>query len=240
MLQRYTIACVLTEPALQNIGVLPPQPGYLRSLRALCDRYGTLLVFDEVKTGFRAALGGYQAVAGVTPDLSTFGKAVANGYPLGVVGGRKEVMELFDAPDPARRVLIAGTYNGHPLTVAAAIATLEILMRDDAAIFRQLEARSAQLQAGLTYLFEEFGVPAVVHRIGSAFCAYFSDHPPTDWHDLLASHDFELDNRYRRALIEPGIYHFPLPCKQSSVSAAHTDENISRTLEVTRAVLQEL
>ena len=165
---------------------------------------------------------------------------MANGYPLGVIGGRKEIMDLFDDPDPSRRVLIAGTYNGHPLTVAAAIATLEILRRADGEVFRQLDAHSARLQAGLTHLFGEFGVPAQVSRIGSAFCVYFSDHIPTDWHDLMASHDFALDNRYRRALIERGIYHFPLPCKQGSVSAAHTDEDITRTLDVTRAVLQEL
>jgi glutamate-1-semialdehyde 2,1-aminomutase len=240
VLQKYPTACVITEPVLQNIGVVPPQLGYLQTLRELCDRYGALLVFDEVKTGFRAALGGYQSLAEVTPDLSTFGKAVANGYPLGVIGGRKDVMGLFDDPAPQRRVLIAGTYNGHPLPVAAAIATLEILLRDDGVVFRQLEARSARLHAGLRDLFGEFGVPAQVSRIGSAFCVYFGDHIPTDWHDLMASHDFALDKRYRRALIERGIYHFPLPCKQGSVSAAHTDEDIAHTLEVTRAVLQEL
>lgn len=240
VMRRYPTACVITEPALQNIGVVPPQPGYLQALRELCDRHGALLVFDEVKTGFRAALGGYQAIANVTPDLSTFGKAVANGYPLGVIGGRKDVMDLFDDPDPARRVLIAGTYNGHPLTVAAAMATLEILMRDDGAVFRQLEARGARLAAGLADIFGECGVAARVSRIGSAFCVYFSDHVPVDWHDLMASHDFAFDQRYRRALIERGIYHFPLPCKQGSISAAHSDEDIARTLEVTRAVLHEL
>ena len=240
VLQRYPTACVITEPALQNIGVVPPLPGYLASLRELCDRYGALLVFDEVKTGFRAALGGYQRIAQVTPDLSTFGKAVANGYPLGVIGGRKDVMDLFDDPDPARRVLIAGTYNGHPLTVAAAIATLEILMRDDGAVFRQLEARAARLQSGLADIFGELGVQTLVSRIGSAFCVYFGDHVPTDWHDLMASHDFAFDRRYRRALIDGGIYHFPLPCKQGSISAAHTEDDIARTLEITRAVLREL
>ncbi|MFN0120349.1 MAG: aspartate aminotransferase family protein [Blastocatellia bacterium] len=240
VMRKYPTACVITEPALQNIGVVPPLPGYLASLRELCDRYGALLVFDEVKTGFRAALGGYQAIANVTPDLSTFGKAVANGYPLGVIGGRKDVMDLFDDPDPARRVLIAGTYNGHPLTVAAAIATLEILRRDDGAVFRQLEARSVWLQSGLADIFGEFGVTARISRIGSAFCVYFSDHIPTDWHDLMTSHDFDFDRRYRRALIDCGIYHFPLPCKQGSISAAHTEDDIAHTLEITRAVLREL
>jgi glutamate-1-semialdehyde 2,1-aminomutase len=240
VLRRYLVACVLTEPVLQNVGVIPPRPGYLRDLRELCDRYGALLVFDEVKTGFRAALGGYQSIAGVRPDLSTFGKAVANGYPLGVVGGRADVMNLFDAPDPARRVLIAGTYNGHPFTSAAAIATLEILARDGGAVFRQLDELGAELQAGLEALFAERGVTATLSRLGSAFCVYFCDHVPEDWHDLAASHDFDFDRRYRRALIARGVYHFPLPCKQGSLSAAHARADIATTLERTRDALRDL
>jgi glutamate-1-semialdehyde 2,1-aminomutase len=121
------IAALMLEPVLQNIGVVKPLPGYLEGLRRLCDAYGTLLVFDEVKTGFRNGLGGYQALCGVRPDLSTFGKAVANGYPLGVIGGRAEYMRYFDHPDLKERVLIAGTYNGHPVPVFAAIATLKKL-----------------------------------------------------------------------------------------------------------------
>ncbi|HXX95110.1 MAG TPA: aminotransferase class III-fold pyridoxal phosphate-dependent enzyme, partial [Planctomycetota bacterium] len=124
VMHRHPVACVLTEPVLQNIGVVPPRTGYLQALRTLCDRHGALLVFDEVKTGFRSALGGYQSIAGVRPDLSVFGKAVANGYPLGVIGGRADILRLFDAKDPHRRVLISGTYNGHPMNVAAAIATV--------------------------------------------------------------------------------------------------------------------
>jgi glutamate-1-semialdehyde 2,1-aminomutase len=240
VMRRYPVACVLTEPVLQNVGVLPPRPGYLQALRELCDRHGALLVFDEVKTGFRAAPGGYQSLAGVRPDLSVFGKAIANGYPLGAIGGRREVMDLFDSPDPARRVLIAGTYNAHPFTSAAALATLEILRRDGGAVYARLEALGARLQAGLEALLGETGRPAVVSRIGSAFCVYFCDHVPVDLHDLLASHDFERDRRYRAALIDRGIYHFPLPCKQGSVSAAHGDAEIDRTLEVTRDVLRGL
>ena len=127
VLQKYPVACVLTEPVLQNVGVVLPQAGYLQGLVDLCETYEAVCIFDEVKTGFRSALGGYQSVAGVTPHLSVFGKAIANGYPLGVIGGKREIMELFDAPDPQKRVLIAGTYNAHPINTAAAIATLEIL-----------------------------------------------------------------------------------------------------------------
>jgi glutamate-1-semialdehyde 2,1-aminomutase len=240
VLRRHPVACVLTEPVLQNIGIVPPRPGYLAALRELCDRHGALLVFDEVKTGFRSALGGYQSIAGVTPDLSVFGKAVANGFPLGVIGGRADVMRLFDSRDPLRRVLISGTYNGHPVNVAAAIATIERLSRNGGEVYRKLDALGARMEAGLLKLFAAKGVPVRISRIGSAFCAYFADHVPVDWHDLAASHNFDFDKRYRRALIERGIYHFPLPCKQGSISAAHTEADIDRTLEVTAEVLGTL
>jgi glutamate-1-semialdehyde 2,1-aminomutase len=193
-----------------------------------------------VKTGFRSALGGYQSRCGVKPDLSVFGKAVANGYPLGVIGGRGEVMALFDDPEAARRVLIAGTYNAHPIPTAAAIATIDRLRRDDGAVYRELEARGARLQQGLEALFSERGLTAIVSRLGSAFCTYFMDHVPVDWHDLASHHDFDLDRRYRRALLERGVFHFPLPCKQGSISAAHSDEDLALTLDVTREALKLL
>jgi glutamate-1-semialdehyde 2,1-aminomutase len=199
-----------------------------------------VLIFDEVKTGFRSALAGYQSIAGVTPDLTVFGKAVANGWPLAVLGGKAEIMRRFDAPEPRRRVLIAGTYNGHPANVAAAMATLEILRRDDGAVYRQIETRMLTLQRGLEGIFAERGRPAVMVRNASAFCCYFMNHAPRDWHDVLAHHDFDFDRRYRAALIEAGIYHFPFPCKQGSVSAAHTDDDIARTLETTHAVVSRL
>jgi glutamate-1-semialdehyde 2,1-aminomutase len=230
VLRRHSIACVLLEPVLQNIGVVLPQPGYLAGLRTLCDQYGALLIFDEVKTGFRSAPGGYQAIAGVRPDLSIFGKAVANGYPLGVIGGRQEVMDLFGARDPQRRVLIAGTYNGHPINVAAAIATLEVLMRDHGAIYQTLEQRSARLCAGISSILREADLPSVVVRNASAFCWYFAENPPQDWHAILASHNFALDTRLRLELIKRGVYFFPLACKQGSVSAAHSEGDIDQTL----------
>jgi len=240
VLRRHPVACVLTEPVLQNIGVVPPRAGYLRGLRDVTERHGALLVFDEVKTGFRSALGGYQSIAGVRPDLSVFGKAVANGYPLGVIGGKAEIMKLFDAADPARRVLISGTYNGHPLNVAAAIATLERLRKGGGEVYRTLEALGARLESGLKDLFGRKGVPAAISRIGSAFCAYFAPRVPADWHELASTHDFEFDRRYRRALIERGVYQFPLASKQGSISAAHTPQDIDRTLEITREALAAL
>ena len=240
VMKRHPVACVLTEPVLQNVGVLPPRPGYLAALRELCDRHGSVLVFDEVKTGFRSALGGYQSIAGVTPDLSVFGKAVANGYPLGVICGKREIMRLFASPNPLQRVLISGTYNGHPINVAAAIATIERLIENGGEVHRKLEALGARMQDGLEKLFAAKGRAARVSRIGSAFCVYFCDHVPVDWHDLAAHHDFAFDQRYRRSLVERGVYHFPLPCKQGSISAAHTEADIDRTLEITKEALASI
>jgi glutamate-1-semialdehyde 2,1-aminomutase len=237
---RYPTACLITEPILQNIGIIKPAPGYLQGLRNLCDRHGVVLVFDEVKTGFRHALGGYQSLCGVQPDLATFGKAIANGYPLGAIAGRRDLMDLFTTMDPERRVLIAGTYNGHPVPVAAAIATLEKLIRDKDLLYPRLEQLGARMEAGLAELFKERGLTATVARQGSAFAVYFMDHLPVDWHDLAKHHDMEVDRRYRRALIEKGVYHFPVPTKQGSISAAHTEQDIDRTLEITHEILKTL
>jgi len=237
--RKHEVACLLTEPILQNIGVVKPREGYLEGLRDLCDRYGVVLIFDEVKTGFRHALGGYQSLAGVRPDLSTFGKAIANGYPLGAIGGRAEIMDLFSHPEADRRVLIAGTFNGHPAPVAAAVATMEILKREQATLYPRLEALGARMQRGLEALFDRHGVTATVARQGSAFCVYFMDHAPRDWRDLAANNDMGRDLRYRRALIARGVYHFPLPTKQGSLSSAHTEADVDATLEATDAVLRD-
>lgn len=237
VLSRHPVACVLTEPALQNIGVVPPRPGYLDAVRALCDRHGALLAFDEVKTGFRAARAGYQSLCGVRPDLSVFGKAVANGWPLGVIGGRADVMRQFDHPDPAKRVLIAGTYNAHPIACAAAIATLDLLA--DGTAHARLEALGSRLERGLAAAFRARGVTASISRIGSAFCVYFMDHVPVDWHDLATHHDAERDRRWRLAMIRRGIYLFPLPTKQGSISLAHTEADIDRTIAAADAALED-
>jgi glutamate-1-semialdehyde 2,1-aminomutase len=236
--ETYPVACLITEPILQNIGIVKPKPGYLQGLRDLCDRHGVVFVLDEVKTGFRHALSGYQSLAGVRPDLTIFGKAIANGYPLGAIGGKAEIMDRFDDPDPARRVLIAGTYNGHPVPMAAAIATMETLLLDGERIYAHLNYLAEIMEAGLNGHFARHGITATVARQGSAFCAYFMDHAPVDWHDIAENHDMERDLRYRRALIEKGVYHFPLPTKQGSISAAHSEDDLAFTVEATDAVLR--
>jgi len=228
--RRYPIAAMITEPVLQNIGVLHPKPGYLAGLRALADELGFLLIFDEVKTGFRHALGGYSALSGVRPDLVTYGKAIANGFPLAVLGGRREYMEYLVHPDPARRPLVSGTYNGHPVAVSAAIATLEHLLAHGTEVYGHVEALGRQMEDGLRRIFAAHGVTASVARQGSAFSYYLMPHVPVDLHDLVEHHDAERDVRLRRALIERGVFFMPVATKQCSISAAHTAEDVRFTL----------
>ena len=240
VLEKYDVACILLEPLLQNIGIVKPQMGYLEGLRELADKNGCLLIFDEVKTGFRHALGGYQSICGITPDLSTFGKAVANGYPLGVIAGKKKYMDYFVHPDKESRVLIAGTYNAFPLTTAAAIATLEKLKSPVYKVYEHVEKLGAALEKGYQEIFSKLDRPVYVARQGSAFCVYFMDYEPVNFHDILLHHDFDFDARYRKALIKGGVYNFPAPIKQGSISFAHTMEDIGQTLEVTAQVLKQL
>ncbi len=240
VLRHGDVAAIILEPILQNIGIVKPDPGYLEGLRELCDRTGTVLIFDEVKTGFRHALGGYQSICGVTPDMCTFGKAVANGYPMGVVGGRREIMERCSDPDPARRVVIAGTYNGHPVNVAAAKACLTRLKNRETEVYGELERLGARLEAGLNEIFSRRNYATRIVRQGSAFSIYFMDEAPRNWRDIALNHDHERDITYRRAMIEAGVFHFPVPTKQSSLSLAHTDADVDRTVSITEDVLNTL
>jgi glutamate-1-semialdehyde 2,1-aminomutase len=237
--RRYPIAALITEPVLQNIGIVKPLPGYLEGLRRLADEHGFVLIFDEVKTGFRHALGGYAALAGVAPDLAVYGKAIANGYPIAALAGRRELMELFSDSNPRRRVLLAGTYNGHPIPVAAAIATINVLRAQDGDIYDRLEQLGQMFEKGFAAIGHDCGIPLTLVRQGSAFCIYFMEHAPVDWHDIAAHHDFQADTRMRRSLIEHGIFFFPVATKQCSFSAAHTDQMVEQTLHaVSRAIVQ--
>ncbi len=238
--KKFQIAALITEPVLQNIGVVKPQPGYLQGLRDLANRYGFLLILDEVKTGFRASLGGYQAVAGVTADLSTYGKAIASGFPLAALAGKAVYMDLAATADATKRVLIAGTYNSHPVPVAAAIACLKKLSDPRLDVYGKLEHLAQRLEKGQHEVFAKHGIPVKISRVGSASCVYFSKQEPKDWWDVLDLHDAAFDTRYRRALIERGIYHFPVFAKQGSISFAHTEADIDQTLSATDDALREL
>ena len=238
--QKYPVAALIAEPILQNVGIIKPDPGYLEGLRGLADRFHFILILDEVKTGFRHSIGGYSKIAGVTPDLVVFGKAVANGYPIAVLGGKKELMDFFVHPQPSKRVLLAGTYNAHPVPTAAAIATIERLLMNDGEVYRRVEGLGQYIQDALEKILAALGVNGVVARQGSAFCIYFMDHCPRDWHDLASNHDFALDQKLRLALIGRGVYFFPLPVKQCSISAAHTEGDIEFTVEQLKGELAAL
>jgi len=238
--QKYSIAALITEPILQNIGIVKPEAGYLEGLRRLADRCGFILILDEVKTGFRHGIGGYAKIAGVTPDLVVFGKAMANGYPIAALGGKKELMDWFVHPEPSKRVLLAGTYNAHPVPTAAAIATIERLLMNDGEVYRHVESLGQEMQEGLEKILLTLGFEAVVARQGSAFCIYFMDHCPKDWHDLAGHHDFHFDEQLRKKLIKRGTYFFPIAAKQCSISFAHTKEDIEATLEQIQKQLSEM
>ncbi|MSR64392.1 MAG: aspartate aminotransferase family protein [Verrucomicrobiae bacterium] len=238
--RRHMIAAMILEPILQNVGIVKPREGYLQGLRKLADKYGFVLIFDEVKTGFRHALGGYQSICGVMPDLCVFGKAIANGYPLGCIGGRKDLLDYFVHPDPAKRVLIAGTYNAFPVNTAAAVATIEKLMANDGAVYKHIYKLGERMETGLKQIFKDRGITTAISRQGSAFVVYFMEKEPCDWHDIVLGHDMKRDTEYRTALIYRGIYHFPMPTKQGSISFAHTEKDIDVTLEKTRDVVKAL
>ncbi|HET7086736.1 MAG TPA: aspartate aminotransferase family protein [Rhizomicrobium sp.] len=229
--RRYPIAALITEPLLQNIGVVKPRPGYLEGLRDLADEFGFLLVFDEVKTGFRHALGGYAELSGVKPDLVVYGKAVANGFPLAAVAGKRDYMDSIIDPDPARRPFVAGTYNGHPVAVAAAIETVRWLIANRDSLYPRMEALGAEMEAGIMDIFARRGIPACVARQGSAFSFYLMEKPPADLHDIIQGHDFARDVALRRALIQRGVFFVPIATKQCSLSAAHSDTDVRFTLD---------
>lgn len=238
--EKYPVAAMILEPILQNIGVVKPLEGYLQGLRQLADEKGFVLIFDEVKTGFRHALGGYSTLSGVSPDLAVYGKAIANGYPMAAIGGKKKIMDLFVDADPKKRVLLAGTYNAHPVPTAASIATLERLRQNNGEIYRWFEEQGAWLQSQLEEIASKHGIQMVVSRQGSALCPYFMDHLPVDWHDLASNHNFAVDSDMRQKLIAAGIYTFPIAVKQWSISAAHSQQDLEKTVDVLKNVLPSL
>jgi glutamate-1-semialdehyde 2,1-aminomutase len=185
-----------------------------------------------VITGFRHGLGGYQAISGVTPDLSTFAKAMANGYPIAALAGKAEYMDRFG---PGGGVMFAGTYNGHPIGVSAALATIGVL--EDGSVHRHCFDLARQAAAGIEQIGEELGMPMQVALFGSVFVPYFMEGPIESYTDLLRN-DTARDIWFRRTMCEHGIFMLPTALKRNHVSAAHTQADIDRTVEVAREVLR--
>lgn len=227
------IAAILVEVIPHNIGCVLPRPEFLQALRELTQQHGSLLIFDEVITGFRHDLGGYQKICGVTPDLSAFAKAMANGYPIAALVGRSTYMERFA---PGGGVFFAGTYNGHPVGVAAALATIAEL--EDGAVHQHCFALAEQAADGIQRIGQELGIPLIVARFGSVFVPYFMEGPIESYTDLLRN-DTALDIWFRRTMCEQGIFMLPTALKRNHVSAAHTQADIDRTLETARQVLRD-
>jgi glutamate-1-semialdehyde 2,1-aminomutase len=227
------IAAIIVEPVAHNSPGLLPKPGFLEGLRALCDREGIVLIFDEVITGFRHGLGGYQKVCGVTPDLTTLGKAIANGFPLAALAGRRALMERLTT-NPAGDVHFGGTYNGNAVAVEAGLATIEQL--EGGEVHGHVFALGDRMRAGLAQIAERAGVPAVVGGFGSLFVLCFMEGPLDTYEDVLRN-DTELFLRYRRELVARGVFEMPESLGRSHIGAAHTDEDIDRSLEAAEAAL---
>ena len=228
------IAGVILEPVVGNMGCVPPIDGFLQAAREITAADGALLICDEVMTGFRVALGGAQQLYGIRPDLTTLGKIVGGGLPVGAYGGRAEIMQHVL---PAGRVFQAGTLSGNPLAMAAGIATLELL-RDEPP-YDGLEQQSARLADGLQAAARAAGVPHCLNRVGSMLTLFFQAGPVTDW-DSAARSDTAQFSRFFWGLIERGVY---LPCSQFEalfVSAAHSDADIDATIAAAGEALDEL
>jgi glutamate-1-semialdehyde 2,1-aminomutase len=227
------VAAIIVEPVAHNSPGLLPRPGFLEGLRALCDREEVVLIFDEVITGFRHGLGGYQGVCGVTPDLTTLGKAIANGFPLAAVAGRRELMERLTT-NPAGDVHFGGTYNGNAVAVEAGLATIEQL--EDGSVHERVFALGERMRSGLREIAARADVPAVVGGFGSLFVLCFMEEPLETYEDVLRN-DTDLFMRYRRELIARGVFEMPESLGRSHISAAHTADDIDRSLEVAEAAL---
>lgn len=225
------IAAVIVEPVAGNMGVVPPAAGFLEGLRRLTRDYGALLIFDEVMTGFRVAYGGAQALYGVTPDLTTLGKVIGGGLPVGAYGGRRAIMELVAPSGP---VYQAGTLAGNPLAMTAGIVTLQELARPG--VYETLERRTASLAAGIAAAAEEAGVPLYLTRVGTMFCAFFTGQPVTDYASARRS-DTARYARFFRAMLEEGVYLAPSQFEAGFMSLAHDQAVIDTTVRAVERAL---
>jgi len=227
-----SIACVITEPVVGNMGVLVPKPGYLQGLADLCKRHGALFIVDEVMTGFRLSPGGACGLYGVRPDLVTFGKVIGGGLPVGAFGGRADVMDQIA---PAGPVYQAGTLNGNPMAMAAGTATLEHL---SPAAYEALEKRGAALAAGLAEAAAAAGVPVQVNRVGSMLTIYFSAEPVFDAASARKA-DAKRFGRFFHAMLERGVYLAPSQFEACFLSTAHSDEDVADTVRAAREAFAE-
>ncbi|CAH0119146.1 MULTISPECIES: glutamate-1-semialdehyde 2,1-aminomutase [unclassified Paenibacillus] len=227
------IACVIVEPIAGNMGVVPPLPGFLAGLRDITTRYGSLLIFDEVMTGFRVHIHCAQGLYGITPDLTCLGKVIGGGLPVGAYGGKREIMEQIA---PAGPIYQAGTLSGNPLAMVAGYTTLQLLQPD---VYERLERLSARLQLGFERNARELGVPCTINRVGSMVCPFFTDIHVINY-DTAKTSDLNRFRAYFAGMLDAGISLAPSQYEGMFVSAAHSEEDIDATIEAHYYALKNL
>lgn len=229
------LACVIVEPIAGNMNCVPPVEGFLSGLRSLCDRYGILLIFDEVMTGFRVALGGAQALYQITPDLTTLGKVIGGGLPVAAFGGKREIMEHIAPVGP---VYQAGTLSGNPLAMSAGLAMLDIIT--EPGFFETLDKTTAALTQGIQHVANQAGLPLTTHQVGGMFGIFFSDQKEITQFSQVANCDIERFKAFFHAMLERGIYFAPSAYEAGFVSSAHSKAEIDATLDAATDVFAEL
>ncbi|MEW6764955.1 MAG: glutamate-1-semialdehyde 2,1-aminomutase [Pseudomonadota bacterium] len=229
------IACVIVEPVAGNMNCILPKAGFLESLRALCTKHGAVLIFDEVMTGFRVALGGAQQHYGVIPDLTTLGKVVGGGMPVGAFGGRREIMEYIAPLGP---VYQAGTLSGNPVAMAAGLATMELIM--EPGFYETLSARTQNLCDGLRDAAKDAGIPFTTNNVGGMFGFFFTDSHRVESFDDVGQCDIQRFKHFFHAMLEEGVYLAPSAYEAGFVSGAHSCADIDATVDAARRVFKAL
>lgn len=230
------IACVIVEPVVGNMGCVPPNPGYLQALRDITRRESTLLIFDEVMTGFRVSYGGAQELYKIKPDLTTLGKIIGGGLPVGAYGGPDEIMDMIAPLGP---VYQAGTLSGNPLAMAAGMAMLCTLRDNRSEIYPRLEKLSGTLCDGILTAANQAGVPMTVNRVGSMFTFFFTDKKVTDW-DSAATCDTKKFGNFFRAMLEAGIWLPPSQFEAAFLGATHTEQDVVETISAARETIAQI
>jgi len=228
------ISCIIVEPVAGNMGTVPPREGFLEGLRSLCTEEGIILIFDEVMSGFRVAYGGAQELYNVTPDMTTLGKIIGGGLPVGAFGGKKEIMSLLS---PSGGVYQAGTLSGNPLAMTAGIETLKLLQTEG--FYQDLDRKSDYVASGIAKAAKDAGFPIYSTRVGSMFCAFFSKKPVYDWTSAAAC-DTKAFAKYFRLMLDEGIYLAPSQFETAFVSIAHSTDDLDKTIAAAAKTFKSL
>ncbi len=229
------IACIIVEPVSGNMNCVPPVPGFLQTLREVCDEHGAVLIFDEVMTGFRVARGGAQELYGIRPDLTTLGKIIGGGMPVGAFGGRRDIMSHLS---PLGAVYQAGTLSGNPLAMAAGLKMMEIICRED--FYAELNAKTSFFVEGMQRAAEEAGVPFTTSRVGGMFGLFFTDEAQVSSYKQVMACNVKRFNRFFHGMLERGVYLAPSAFEAGFVSTAHTEEDFAVTLAAARDAFAQL